>query len=108
MDEQEHQDNLPTELDDQDVEFSEDEEQEEQPRLYFGRFTPGVWYGGVLGIAMSYMLTGLLGLADGKFGVSTRSLLESPFFKYGLIIGLCFGLGKLGGILEKRRADNEN
>lgn len=106
MDEEKREDNLPAEID-EDTDFIEDDVQEEQPRLYFGRFTPGVWYGGVIGIAMSYIVIGLFGLLDNRFGLNLRSALESPIFKYSLIAALCFGLGKLGGILEKRgKQDN--
>lgn len=83
----------------------DDDEDEPKQRLYFGRFTPGVWHGGVLGIALSYILTGLFGLANARFNLGMRHVLESPYFKYGIIIALCFGLGKLGGYLEKRKQE---
>lgn len=79
------------------------EPEEEQPRRYFGRFTPGVWHGGILGLAFGYILIGVLGLLDSKFSFGIRSILENPAFKYGLMIVLMYGLGKLGGHLEKSR-----
>lgn len=88
-------------------ELSEDAQEEEQ-RLYFGRFTPGVWHGGILGIALSYIAMGLLGMADEKFSLGIRKWLEDPILKYGIIIILCYGLGKLGGHLEKKREAQEN
>lgn len=85
-----------------------EEEEEDGPRLYLGRFTPGVWHGGILGIALSYIVTGLLGMMDAKFSLGIRKWLEDPIFKYGIIIILCYGLGKLGGHLEKKREAEEN
>lgn len=82
--------------------------EEEGKRLYFGRFTPGVWYGGVLGIAFSYIAMGLLGLANKSFSLGIDSALQSPVLKYGLLIVLCYGLGKVGGILEKRQQAAEH
>lgn len=107
MDEKEREDSLPAEIDTTGADLDADDTQEEPPRLYFGRFTPGVWYGGVLGIALSYILTGLLGLINERFGLNLRPVMDSPFFKYGIIIALCYGLGKLGGMLEKRRQQND-
>ena len=92
-------------------EASEDaspEEPQEEKRLYFGRFTPGVWHGGVLGIALSYIMLGLLGMLDNKFSLGIRKWLEDPIIKYGMIILLCYSLGKLGGHLEKKREQAEN
>lgn len=83
-------------------------EDEDGKRLYFGRFTPGVWHGGILGIALSYIGLGLLGLLDDKFSLGIRKWLEDPIFKWGFIILLCYGLGKLGGHLEKKREEAEN
>ena len=84
------------------------EEPQEEKRLYFGRFTPGVWHGGVLGIALSYIMLGLLGMLDNKFSLGIRKWLEDPIIKYGMIILLCYSLGKLGGHLEKKREQAEN
>lgn len=84
-----------------------EEPEEEQPRLYFGRFTAGVWHGGILGLALGYILIGVLGLLDSKFAFGIRFILENPAFKYGLMIVLMYGLGKLGGHLEKSRENEQ-
>ncbi|MGN1008528.1 MAG: hypothetical protein ACI4PV_06240 [Butyricicoccus sp.] len=84
------------------------EGEEEGERLYFGRFTAGVWHGGILGIALSYIALGLLGMANKRFSLGIESELQSPLVKYGLLIVLCYGLGKLGGMWEKRRKEAEN
>ena len=40
----------------QDEAAEEEETEEEQQTLYFGRFTSGVWHGGVLGLALDFIL----------------------------------------------------
>lgn len=92
----------------EDLETAEDAPEEEGERLYFGRFTAGVWHGGILGIALSYIALGLLGMMNKRFSLGIESALESPILKYGLLIVLCYGLGKLGGMWEKRRKEAEN
>lgn len=76
---------------------------EPEERLYFGRFTAGVWHGGILGLALGYILIGVLGLLDSKFSFGIRHILENSFFKYGLMLVLMYVLGKFGGHLEKQR-----
>lgn len=80
---------------------------QEEKQLYFGRFTAGTWHGGILGLALGYILIGVLGLLDSKFSFGIRSVLENPVFKYGLMVVLMYGLGKLGGHIEKQR-ENES
>lgn len=82
---------------------AEEETEEEQQTLYFGRFTAGVWHGGVLGIALDFILMGVLGLINDKLSLGLEDVIASPWLKYGLLICLVYGLGKLGGYLEKRR-----
>ncbi len=83
-----------------------EEDAEEKPRLYFGRFTPGVWRGGVLGIALGYILLGIFGLINHKLGLNLDKILANPGFKYGLMLVLMYILGKVGGIIERRNAEN--
>ena len=91
--------------------LSENDEQEEEApaeekRLYMGRFTAGVWRGGILGLASGYILLGILGLLNDKLSLGIREVLDNPAFKYGLMIVLMFGLGKLGGYLEKLKEED--
>ncbi|MGM9612241.1 MAG: hypothetical protein ACI3XZ_01940 [Butyricicoccus sp.] len=94
--------------DEEELDAEDAPEEEEGERLYFGRFTAGVWHGGILGIALSYIALGLLGMANKRFSLGIESELQSPLVKYGLLIVLCYGLGKLGGMWEKRRKEAEN
>ncbi|MDR3765979.1 MAG: hypothetical protein Q3Y08_02950 [Butyricicoccus sp.] len=84
-----------------------EEAPQEDKQLYFGRFTAGVWHGGILGLALGYILIGVLGLLDSKFSFGIRGILENPIFKYGLMVVLMYVLGKLGGHIEKQR-ENES
>ena len=89
----------------QDEAAEEEETEEEQQTLYFGRFTSGVWHGGVLGLALDFILMGVLGLINDKLSLGLEEELASPWVKYGLLICLVYGLGKLGGWIEKRREE---
>ena len=92
---------------DSDAAQQEEDAPEEGERLYFGRFTAGVWRGGVLGIAFGYILLGVFGMINHHFALGLDKILESSIFKYGLIIVLCYASGKLGGTLEKRRKEEQ-
>ena len=83
------------------------QEEEPEERLYLGRFTSGVWHGGILGLALGYILIGVLGLLDSKFSFGIRHILDNSIFKYGLMLVLMYVLGKFGGHLEKQR-ENES
>lgn len=115
MDEMERQDNLPaasaSEREDKPIPEEEaadytgaepEDEEEEKPRLYFGRFTAGVWRGGVLGIALSYILLGLAGALSTRYDLGWEQQLETGMMKYIVLAAVCYGGGKLGGMLEKR------
>lgn len=93
--------------DEMDADGLHEEDDEEKEPLYLGRFTAGVWRGGILGIAFGYILQGLLGMANKRFSLGMDAVLESPVFRYGLLICLCYGLGKLGGVWEKRAKAEE-